>query len=322
MPDPQSVIDAGSDFCNLTPEASQVGKIIARLTVRRLARKNERDRLLDRMLLRAGSLDERIADVCATLADAADAWGFDPNIFSDYRAHRTTDNWLRAIHHIVRLQSRADLELVMQTRKQTRGSAGAPVMPPSPQTVSLPTAPATPPAAKPGEAARRSMTQSEVDTAIREYRASCAGRYNEIRLGVERGDKAAGKAARRLFGRNALHRTIGCKSTAMVSKSSAYRAIASELQLEKKRAGSRCGGGRVGVDLAVDQASAQTGDSTASDVEYRDTLAFIQKHLPLQRATLLIEKLDLGEITADQAEDTVRRYIKSNDNLVTSSNPV
>src|SRR5262249_12606109 len=64
-----------------------------------------------------------------------------------------------------------------------------------------------------------SWTQPDLDGAIREYKAKRAAQYNDLVEGVRQGKPGAQKAARQLFGRNAIARALGVKARAMVTKS-------------------------------------------------------------------------------------------------------
>jgi hypothetical protein len=98
--------------------------------------------------------------------------------------------------------------------------------------------------------ARRAWTQRDVDSAIREFKSTRARKYGELVSGVREKKAGAVAAARKMFGCRALHRTLGC-STAMVSRSPAWRAIAAELRLAGRTPGAR--GSAVGFEAAAEQ---------------------------------------------------------------------
>jgi hypothetical protein len=160
----------------------------------------------------------------------------------------------------------------------------------------------TPPTGKPVTSQTpRSMTQDDVDREIAAYRAARATRYNELRDGVRAKRPGAIKAARKLFGRNHLARQIGCKSSAMVSKSTIYQTIQAELHLndhQRRRA-------RTGLEVAANRAAQDEGDSTLDAVLANETRALLRKHLRPDEAQAAIDKLDAGQMTDEQARELV-----------------
>jgi hypothetical protein len=106
----------------------------------------------------------------------------------------------------------------------------------------------------------RAWTQDDLDKAIREYKAQRAASYAGLRDGSKRNSPAAKKAAKEVYGRNAIARALGVKSRSMVSKSPAWIAIAQDLGLELHRGlvtGTRrtAKPGKIGLDMAVEQKS-------------------------------------------------------------------
>ncbi len=168
--------------------------------------------------------------------------------------------------------------------------------------------------ARAGASSKRSWTQRDLDSAIREYKAKRAVRYADMLAGVEDGKPGAEKAAHKLFGRNAIARALGVRSPSMVSKSPAWIAMARELRipLARDRArGSRRtrGPGKIGLEKAVEQAGvaeAQATDPAARTLraEREETLRQIRQLAPTEAKSIL-EKYEAGEMTDEQARGTV-----------------
>lgn len=187
---------------------------------------------------------------------------------------------------------------------QTSGSS-------SPTAASATTVPPVPPEApaKTGIKAehddRRSMTQDEVDQAIAKYKAERAAKYNELRDAIQHGSRQARRAARRLFGRDALAKAINCRSKTQVSASSVYHLIRTDLNLGRSRRDYRK---RVGLSIAAETAAQAVGDPTVAQAIDRETKALAREHLPARAAAELIAKLESGQITSDMAAQTVELY--------------
>lgn len=157
-----------------------------------------------------------------------------------------------------------------------------------------------------GAVPKRSWTQLDLDDAIRAYKARRASRYGDLVDGVQRGQQGARKAAREIFGRNALVRVLGVRSPAMVTNSPAWQEIADELRLRdhvsKKR---RAPAQRIGIEIAQDEQAVASGESVVDEVVRRETVALVEKAMPALEAEATIEKLQRGEITDDQARELV-----------------
>jgi len=173
---------------------------------------------------------------------------------------------------------------------------------------------AIPPASAPAQQAQvptpptsalRSFTQADLDNAIREYKAQRASRYGDLVEAVKAGKASAMRDARRLFGRNAIAKALGCKSKAMVSKSAAWKAIAAELQLSKTAATPRQ---RVGEGIAVEQAAEAQGDTVSQTVIRQETLRLINAKLPKNEAEATVHKLQIGDMSDDDARKLVELY--------------
>ena len=157
-------------------------------------------------------------------------------------------------------------------------------------------------------APKRPWTQPELDDEIRKYKANRASNFGELVANVEKGLRGAKKAARDMFGRNAIVDVLGVKSPAMVSNSTVWRnEIAVPLRLEKKQPKR---GKKIGAAIALEEASIQAGDTTVQDVFRRETIARIRKHLPEEAAQGLIEKLESGTTDYETADKTIDLYLK------------
>ena len=176
---------------------------------------------------------------------------------------------------------------------------------------------------------KRSWTQPELDEAIGQYKANRAARFKEM-LSVldnprvpERRKRLVRREAHRMFGRNAVARALGVKSAKMVSQSSVWVQIADTLGLARRRRGRssqpRTGRQRLGLEIASERASLEapeTATHAAADAALRreereTTLARIRKLAQSGRkdarenAKALYEKYEAGEMTDDQARQTV-----------------
>lgn len=148
----------------------------------------------------------------------------------------------------------------------------------------------------------RSMTQNDVDGAVAAYKAARAASYNDLREGVRARRPGAVKTARQLFGRNRIAREIGCRSSAMVSKSPVYQTIKAELHLHDRQRGRQQ---RTGLGVAANRVAKDAGDQTIDAVVANETRALLRKHLRSDEAQAAIEKLDAGQMTDEQARELV-----------------
>lgn len=88
---------------------------------------------------------------------------------------------------------------------------------------------------------KRSWTAGELNEAIREYRAKRASTIQQFTSVLENPNATTSqknrirKNARKLFGRNAIARSLGVKSPRMVGESSAWKALAGMLELPRKK---------------------------------------------------------------------------------------
>jgi len=165
---------------------------------------------------------------------------------------------------------------------------------------------------------KRSWTQSDLDAAIREYKAKRAPRYRELVEAVRHGAKGSKKDAGRIFGRNVIARELGVRSPSMVSKSDAWIEIADELQIplarNRVRGTSRTrSAGKIGHDIAVERrgiAAAEGADPAAAILraEREETLRIIHQ-LPAKKAEPILQKYEAGEMTDDQARQLVETLL-------------
>jgi hypothetical protein len=148
---------------------------------------------------------------------------------------------------------------------------------------------------------KRSWTQSDLDTAIREFKAKRASNYRDLVEGVRAGRKGAKKAAQETFGRNALAREFQVKSATMVTNSAEWKAIAEELQLPRGKTRNRRVPQKIGLDIAIEQQSSQTARFGVDLASMKETIRKIRKSMDKDAAERLIEQLDRGDISEDQA---------------------
>jgi|GEM_PF-2569987 len=205
-----------------------------------------------------------------------------------------------------------------------------------------------PPAVLPGEAAPsgrkgkgrgnlRSWTQEDLDKAILEYKAARAATYADLREGLRKNSPVARKAAREVYGRNAIARALGVKSPSMVSKSPAWLAIAEDLGLELRRGRSRgtrhtTRPGKIGYEMALERKSATPApgadnapaDEALESAERQETIRRINRLARSGRtakekadnqraADELLRKLQCEECTDEQARRVVAMILNGNE---------
>jgi hypothetical protein len=160
-------------------------------------------------------------------------------------------------------------------------------------------------------AARRSWTQPDLELAIRKYKAERASNYHDLVQGVKEGRPGARKSARRLFGRNAISNALGVKASSMVSKSPEWREIAKELHLEGKKNRRRKYRDferekhllpRVAEEMKY-QNTNQLPCPVVDEVINRETAILVRKSVPEKTANEVLEKLERGLYTDDQARE-------------------
>jgi hypothetical protein len=156
----------------------------------------------------------------------------------------------------------------------------------------------------------RSWTQSDLDDAIRKYKAERASIYADLVEGVRKKRPGAIKSARKVFGRNAIARALGVKARAMVTYSEEWQSIAHELRLAPAKANRKppTASDRIGLDIAVEQQAEAEGDQTSLEVIHKETIRLARQWLPEEAANSLVDSLERGEITDDQARETIELY--------------
>ena len=144
-----------------------------------------------------------------------------------------------------------------------------------------------------------------MDDAIRKYKAERAPSYRDILDSVKAGRPGAKKAAQQLFGRNAVARALQVKARAMVTYSSEWQAIAEELRLSRGKDRNRKASPRIGLDIALEDQASETAQSGLEIVVNNETIHLIRKSMSRAEAEPLIERLQRGDITDDQARELV-----------------
>ncbi len=175
---------------------------------------------------------------------------------------------------------------------------------------------------KGGEGEKRSWTQSDLDEAIRGYKAKRSVIYSQHVEAIKKGLPGAKKDVGKTFGRNVIVKALGVRSPNMVSKSPVWTAIAKELGIPLKRDKAR--GtlrtpkvGKIGLDIALEEASMASAEDADPDAqlliaERKETLRMIGS-LPPEQAELIVAKYDAGEMTDEQAREMVRTLLDKMD---------
>ena len=166
-----------------------------------------------------------------------------------------------------------------------------------------------PPAKKGKCAPKRSWIQVDLNAAILKYKAERASQYNDLRDAIKDGKKGAMKAARRIFGRNAIARALGVKASAMVSKSPEWKEIAKDLKLDRKSSPAKMRK-RIGFDIAESEQSEAGGDTTIDTVIQNETIDLIKKTYNAPQDKLVADDL-IAKLEADKiSDDDVRKFIE------------
>ncbi|MCL2647110.1 MAG: hypothetical protein FWD61_08910 [Phycisphaerales bacterium] len=210
-----------------------------------------------------------------------------------------------------------------------------PVPPPAPAPSPAP-APASTQPPTDSKSELQSWTQTDLDNAIRQYKAERAGAYADLCEAVRKGSAAAKQRAKEVYGRNAIARALGVKSKAMVSKSQAWLAIAGELNFPLNRSRRTQGTrhtqwtGKIGHDIAVEEKSA-TPEAGADNAPAEQKLETAERQETIRRinamvragktakkraenekaAEALIQTLQRGECTDDQARQVAEMSINA-----------
>ncbi len=147
---------------------------------------------------------------------------------------------------------------------------------------------------------RKKMTKAEAEIAIRKYIIDNQARYDLWKWGASTGDARAVKHARKVFGRNSLVNEFKC-SCGTVSATEIWQEIKQDLGFDKPAKIQRLTGKKIGLDIALEEASGQVGDTTASEVELRDTIRLVEKDLPAGEASEVVARLNVGDMSVDDA---------------------
>lgn len=151
----------------------------------------------------------------------------------------------------------------------------------------------------------RSWTQPDLNDAIRKYQAQRASGYRDLLEGVRAGRPGAKKAAQKMFGRNAIARELQVKAPAMVTNSPVWQAIADELRIPRGKDRNQKASQKVGLNIAIEQQALETAKSGIELVVQDETLRLIRKSMSDAEAEPLVEQLQRGDITDDQAREIV-----------------
>jgi hypothetical protein len=151
---------------------------------------------------------------------------------------------------------------------------------------------------------RKSWTQVDLDAAIREYKARRAANYGELVEAVKAGRPGAKKAAQNMFGRNAIARELGVKAPAMVTKSPDWQQLADELGLSRGKDRNVPKRKRVGLDIALEESAAKSQPVLELAVR-QETVQLVKSSMSQSEANAVVDRLQRGEITDDQARDLI-----------------
>jgi len=189
-----------------------------------------------------------------------------------------------------------------------------------------PTRPAARSAASPSvacadrESPLREWSQPELTTAIREYVARLAPQLDPLREGAKNNRKDAIEAARKLIGRNALKRALRVRSGASVSNSPAYREIAAEFNLDRDRpvlSKSKV----IGLEIPIEEKALSGEDPVVEEVARREAADFIRSKLDDEDAEPLLDSLERGTISPDQAMEYAKVMLDNRDDTRTRPKP-
>ncbi len=167
---------------------------------------------------------------------------------------------------------------------------------------------------KPTKKGRR-WTKGEADKAIVDYVMVRQGDYEFLAKAVAAGEKDAKRISRDTFGRNVIADKLGM-AQGTVSASRTWQELKKRLKLglEPRRSAGVPKRKRIGADIAVEEIS-EANSKSASDMniekEIIDRIRRAGTGEDYNRAAdLLIHKLQSGEITTDQALQSVENFEK------------
>jgi hypothetical protein len=137
-----------------------------------------------------------------------------------------------------------------------------------------------------------------------------------LREGARTFQKVAIDAARAVIGRNQISRALGV-SLGMVSKSVAWKQVAAEFNLP--RDGPTLNKSRIiDFDAADAEKAMSEDDPVVAEVCRREAAEFIQSNLGKADASLLLDQLERGSISPEQAMDMARAMMEHKDDTRTA----
>jgi hypothetical protein len=166
-----------------------------------------------------------------------------------------------------------------------------------------------------GDPPKRSWLQPDLDHAISKYKAKHAGAYQSLFRRIRAERKGAIEEAQEKFGRNAIARELGVRSSAMVSKSRAWQEIAEDLSLPRGSVAKSLGASnkslgaskQVGLDIAIEKKAEDAGDVLDEVIE-NETIGLIKEFIPPDAADSVIQKFRNGTLDDDDVREMVTLY--------------
>jgi hypothetical protein len=153
---------------------------------------------------------------------------------------------------------------------------------------------------------RTNVQDNQIEEHIRVYVAKNQTPYERFKKARAEHQPGSEKAARVMFGRNALSRAVGKSlglriSGSRISRTTAWAKIKSELLLDDVPSENRRGQ-QIGMEIAVEKAAERMGDTTTRAVLDRELIERIRRELPEDAANDLISQYQLGTTTEDGIE--------------------
>ncbi|MFZ1934332.1 MAG: hypothetical protein WCB27_20570 [Thermoguttaceae bacterium] len=153
---------------------------------------------------------------------------------------------------------------------------------------------------------KRSWTQPELDAAIE----AAIAEYSEAIAAAHKGNKGARREVRKLVGRNALAFRLKVKSPKMVGKSPAWQQLADEFGMRRKSGKAAVPRpAKIGLDIAAEMAAGAVGDTTAADVEHRETSAILDAAIANVHRENAEQAGKIRQALADTKEKLIRGEI-------------
>jgi len=162
-----------------------------------------------------------------------------------------------------------------------------------------------PTAKRSGTIPKRSWTQSDLDDEIRKYKAERSPSFSDLSDAVRRGQKNAIEAAGRLFGRNVIASALGVKSPAMVTNSAVWQAIADELGIPRGKHRNAPKLKKIGLDIAMEAQASHVSPQPFDSAVRSETIRLVHSSLPADQSEPILEKLQRGDISDDQAREVI-----------------